>query len=342
MKKVFLTFIALVGTVSAFAQISDGVSATLQNGKTTTVYYGYDAFKDAIAAAPDAGGVITLSPGAFNNPGDISKSVKIYGAGFQTDEVTNVSETRVNGHFSIKSTDAISPTVRLEGVYIVNDIIMSGTQKIEDTEIVKCSFNSYCNRVETNNTIIRQCYLRYDIAGENCKATALVVANCLYRYARGFAAGSQVKIDHCIIVGGDGHNGPYYYSNNIMNHSYYAIDAGATCYYNVGWDGIFSSSGNNVCVNNYDNSLWKNWGTLFADGQDNLNYTNSEGKPRTWVLAAPETYKGTDGTPCGVTGGDFPWNPIPATPRIISTSVDAKSEAGKLKVTIKAEARPIE
>ena len=86
----------------------------------------------------------------------------------------------------------------------------------------------------------------------------------------------------------------------------------------------------------------QDWASLFADGQNNLNYTTDDGVPRTWVLAEPTKYVGSDGTPCGVTGGDFPWNPIPATPRIISTSVDAKSEAGKLKVTIKAEARPIE
>ena len=71
-------------------------------------------------------------------------------------------------------------------------------------------------------------------------------------------------------------------------------------------------------------------------------YLDAEGNPRNWVLADPTAYVDAEGTPCGVTGGEFPWNPIPATPRIISTSVDAKSEAGKLKVTIKAEARPIE
>ena len=59
-------------------------------------------------------------------------------------------------------------------------------------------------------------------------------------------------------------------------------------------------------------------------------------------LSAPTTFKGLDGEPCGVTGGMYKWNPIPSTPRILSTSVDAKSENGKLNVIIKAEARPIE
>ena len=86
MKKNLLSMIALVCTMSAHAQLSDGVSATLQTGENTTIFYGFDAFKDAITAAPsNAVSVITLSPGTFNNPGEITKKVKIYGAGFEKD-----------------------------------------------------------------------------------------------------------------------------------------------------------------------------------------------------------------------------------------------------------------
>lgn len=52
MKKLFLSIIALATSTVGYAQLSDGVSATLQAGETTTMFYGYDAFKDAIAAAP--------------------------------------------------------------------------------------------------------------------------------------------------------------------------------------------------------------------------------------------------------------------------------------------------
>lgn len=50
MKKLFLSIIALATSTVGYAQLSDGVSATLQAGETTTMFYGYDAFKDAIAA----------------------------------------------------------------------------------------------------------------------------------------------------------------------------------------------------------------------------------------------------------------------------------------------------
>lgn len=343
MKKFFLSLVALVGTIAASAQISDGVSATLQNGETTSVFYGYDSFKDAVAAAPEEGSIITLSPGAFSNPGALTKSMKIYGAGFEKDATNNISETRVNGDLTITSTDEFSPVVRIEGIYYTGHAVINGTQLVANTEIIKCSFGNFYNRAETNNIIIRQCYIREWVRGESNKTTAFVVANCWLGGAERFAAGSQVSVDHCIIVDGWYSQGPYFYTNNIINPAhYYRFSAGATCYNNVCSNNKLDVGGNNVCEGNYDLSLWTDCKTLFADGQDNWDYATEDGTPRTWVLADPETYVGTDGTPCGVTGGNFPWNPIPSTPRIISTSVDSKSEPGKLKVSIKAEARPLE
>ena len=343
MKKFFLSLVALVGTIAAYAQISDGVSATLQNGEITSVFYGYDSFKDAVAAAPNEGSVITLSPGAFSNPGVLTKSMKIYGAGFEKDASNNISETRVNGDLTITSTDEFSPVVRIEGIYYTGQAVINGTQLVANTEIIKCSFGYFYNRAETNNIIIRQCFIRNWINGEYNKTTAFVVANCWLRGIEKFAAGSQVSIDHSIIVDDYYSQGPYYYTGNIIHPTHaYRFSAGATCYNNVCSNNKLDVGGNNVCEGNYDQSLWTDFQTLFADGQNDLNYTTEDGTPRTWVLADPETYVGTDGTPCGVTGGNFPWNPIPSTPRIISTSVDSKSEPGKLKVSIKAEARPLE
>ena len=76
MKKIILSLFALVGTLSASAQQTEAVTATLQNGANSTVYYGIDALKTAIANAQD-GGIITLSSGTFNVPDNIDKSVRI-------------------------------------------------------------------------------------------------------------------------------------------------------------------------------------------------------------------------------------------------------------------------
>lgn len=353
MKKFFLTIIALVGSVACYAQLSDGMTATLQVGETTTVFYGNDAFKDAIAATPaDAVAIITLSPGSFSNPGNVSKNIKVYGAGFQPDLEKNIGITSIQGDFNIVSTTDVTPVVRLEGVYIVGHLVMGGPQTISDTEIVKCCFGGYYNRAETNNTIIRQSYIREGVWGENCKAVLFLLANCYVgNNIRNFGASSSVQVVHCVLAknytswySGNNH-GPYTYKGNLINQRDNAsgyIASGAACYYNVGVEKMLSNNSTNITENNYDIALWTDCKTLFADGQDDMDYYDADSKPRTWVLADPTKYVDSDGTPCGVTGGAFPWNPIPATPRIYETSVDAKSEAGKLKVTVKAEARPIE
>ena len=355
MKKLFLSIIALVGTVSASAQLSDGVTATLQNGETTTVFYGFDAFKDALAAAPDAGGIITLSPGAFSNPGAISKTLKIYGAGFIKDAVNNISETRVIGDFTITSTDEIAPVVRAEGVYFTGNVVVKGTKLVANTEIVKCSFARFYNSVETQSTILRQCYVREAIYGEDKLATAFLVANCWVPCIQGFTTACDITVDHCILSGNTWHSYALY-RNNLIYRYYYnwedrkQVGSGSTCYNNIGHQYCLERDGDTTCKDNY--YISNNWGDILADKQGDLSFFVSETTtPRTWFLIDDDgdlttpytgTYKGTDGTPCGVTGGDFPWNPIPATPRILSTSVDAKTTPGTLKVSIKAEARPLE
>ena len=343
MKKLFLSMIAMATSLVGYAQVTDAVTATLQAGETTTVYYGYDAFKDAIAAAPtDVVGIITLSPGAFNNPGNISKSVKIYGAGFQDDTANNISATSVTGDLNIVSTTEVSPTVRIEGVKFVNNCVLKGPQTITGTEIVKCGFGTFFNRVATDNTIIRQSYFSGDISGDNKIATHFLISNCYFFRIADFSAGSDVAVNHCILASTWNPHGPYFYYGNII-HPYYSYDshrisAGATCQYNVSSDAKLSNDGNNSVTGNYDKSQWKDFQTLFADGQDNLDYLDASGNPRTWTLAAPSTYVDLEGTPCGVTGGNYPWNPTPATPRITSTTVDAKTVPGTLKVSITAVA----
>lgn len=343
MKKLLLLLMALVGSISAFAQVSDVATATLQTDEGTTVFYGIDAFKDALAAAPNSGAVITLSPGGFSNPGAINKSVKIYGASFHKDEVNNIRETLVYGSLVITSTDELSPIVHVEGIYFSEHAEINGTQAFYDTEIVRCSFQNFAHNAESNHVTLRQCYIRGSIEGCSKKATALVVFNCYVDYnIKNFALGSEVLIDHCILKNNGRYSGnqfgPYVFTNNICDHSYNPINGGATCYNNVGFDGCFANNGYNTSSGNYDIVMWQSYGNLFADGQNNLEYylTNTT-TPRTWELKEPTLYVGTDGKPCGATGGRYPWNPITVIPRILNTTVDSESEFGKLNVTIKAE-----
>lgn len=348
MKRRLLTLVACACSLFAGAQVTDQTSATLQNGDQTSVFYGFAAFKEALAAAPDAGAIITLSPGAFENPGDIKKNVKIYGAGFEDDTINHIARTRINGDISLKSSDEVDLTaVRIEGLYINGHLVFSNDAKtIANTEIVKCSFETFYHQAPSSNTIIRQSYIRSSVFGENRKATAFVLANCWIGYRiDGFASGSEVLVDHCILDMTYYYYafGPYFYKNNIIRKDDGAgFSNGATCYNNVGTKARLIDNTNISSIGNYGESEWISWASLLKDGQNDLKYNLADGNTRTWELNEPTRFVGTDGTPCGVTGGDYPWNPIPSTPRIISTSVDSKATPGKLKVNIKAEARPLD
>lgn len=73
MKKLFLSIIALATSTVGYAQVTEQLTATLQSGTATKVFYGNDGLKTAIAEAA-TNDIITLSSGVFNNPGAVDKA----------------------------------------------------------------------------------------------------------------------------------------------------------------------------------------------------------------------------------------------------------------------------
>jgi len=76
MKKFILSIMALCSAAIVSAQQTETISATLQTGDNTQVFYSITALVDALNAA-DNGSIITLSSGTFNVPSNIEKQVKI-------------------------------------------------------------------------------------------------------------------------------------------------------------------------------------------------------------------------------------------------------------------------
>ena len=111
MKKEFTTLmLILIGLTSVKAQ--DVQLVTLQKGEETQVFYGADAFIEAMAAA-DHGNTITLTAGTFNAT-NITKAVTIYGAGYEIEALTT------NSNIEEQSTNELSkyPT-KLEGNFCI-------------------------------------------------------------------------------------------------------------------------------------------------------------------------------------------------------------------------------
>ena len=348
MKHLFSMAVALFMTATSFAQVvSEAISATLQRGESTTVYYGTDALKLALDDAEE-GNIITLSSGTFSTPANFNKSVKIYGAGYEDDTLTGVARTFLAGGISMSGLDGQHPdNFYMEGVWINGDVNINKLEAdtlIQGTKFVKCRMGTIRMKNNSDATIFRQCYIYGHIDGSSSIATGFIAQNCyITGRVQWFNTKSAVLVDHCILTAGDSH-GPYLFKNSIFTDRWPYLDLGATAFNCVGSMYYLSNDNQNTIVHCY--TSYSNWGdflgTIFADGQKNLNYTLDDTQiPRRWEIANPDVFIGDDGTAVGPAGGDYPWDKIPSTPRIISSKIGNKTVGGKLHVTVKAEARPV-
>lgn len=350
MKKLLLSLVALLGAIAVNAQQTEATTATLQTGDVSKVFYGIDAFKTALTEAQD-GSIITLSSGVFNVPSNLDKSVKIYGAGMEDDAETGIVKTTLNGVIYINGVDGVqTDNIYMEGIYVNGSIYIAATDddQIENFKVVKCRFAGLDCRENSNRFIFRQCRINGGMGGNNSVATGMMIQNCwIDGIIRNFATESTLVVDHCLFSGnpdadyGNQWHGPYYYKNTIM----YASGSGYHCHA-ISDGGVlinclnrFTRGGVTTKTNCYAEIAWSD---LFADGQnDAAFYLTDTTTPRTWALAAPETYVGDDGTQIGPAGGEYPWNLIPSTPRITQSTIASKTVDGKLSISIKAEARPV-
>lgn len=343
MKKLLLMLAFSAITVAMWAQ-SDVMTATLQHGNTTSVFKGASALTQAHNAAVD-GDVITLSDGTFTAT-NITKSVTIYGAGFEKNTETGTAITTINGNVYIGVANATLSDVKLEGLYFTANVYAanisnSTTAQLKNFTMKKCCVVSdllFNSNVENVN--ILQCKLNSIKGTKTVIANGLLVANCyIVNKVFIFSTQSNVLLDHSII-------GSYYNNGSSgadeMNYSAFTW---TSCMLLGG--GSYSSprsTGKNCVVKNcvssgwstdigvtYENCYTVNPGSLFADAT-NASYTEN----RTFELIAPETYVGTDGTPVGPSGG-LGWNKVPATP--VVKSLDLEVNGNTLNVTYEAEVR---
>lgn len=349
MKHLFSMAVALFMTATSFAQVvSEAISATLQRGESTTVYYGTDALKQALENAEE-GNIITLSSGTFSVPDNFNKSVRIYGAGYEDDTLTGVARTFLAGGLTMNGLDGQHPDYfYMEGVWINGDVNINKLETdtlIQGTKFVKCRMGRINMKSNSDATIFRQCYIDGHIDGNNAVATGFIAQNCyITGRVQWFDTKSAVLIDHCILTTTWADHGPYLYKNSIINEYRTSLNVGATAVNCIGGKGSLSNNDQNTLVHCYtDYSDWGDYlGSIFTDGQRDLAYT-LEGTeiPRRWEIANPDVFIGDDSTAVGPAGGDYPWDKIPSTPRIISSKIGNKTVGGKLHVTVKAEARPV-
>ncbi len=325
MKKILLSIVALCCTVVAGAQQTDQISAVLQvEGQTPQVFYGASALKSAIEAAPDKGGVITLSSGQFS-PVTINKCVRIYGSGLQTIDSLDVYQSYISGDCTVNLPEEIANPhdIGIEGVYINGNLKV--TSAVDGLTLTKSSVKNYDTSAPATRCGIRQSYIR-----ENVKAHQMFIQNSWLGWRIiSLNEESSIVIDHSILRGGS---------------DFRYFDDRFTCRNSILWNSYRASNQTyNFCLSPYNNEFtnnagcsdnWYNVGesSVFKDA-NNADYSNT----RTFELQSPETYIGNDGTQVGVHGGDFPWNKIPSTP--VVKNLKATVSGTNLGVTYQAEVR---
>lgn len=320
----------------ATAQSTEALVATLQHGDETKVFTGVTAFTDAYNAAADSADIITLSSGTFNSPVNFVKSVKVYGAGWESDS-SEIAPTYIKDNIYLFNRDIVDDEgnkikgggkisgSHLEGLRFTNWTYFhnnSGSGDITDITFKKCYFSEIDFTVNSENLKFEQCYIGGSF-GDNYNHKNLYLSNCYmggYIYAK---STSSIFADHCILKS-TRTNSAALYSNCII---YGQLAQGSTANNNIF---VAQSSAGSGVLENKQNWYSIQESGIFADGSiDN----------RTFELKYPNKYIGTDGTQVGVHGGRYPWNKIPATPRIVESNIDTETSAdGKLKVSIKVEA----
>lgn len=342
MKKFVFAVLSAVMPLLAMAITTDVQMATLQHGNKTTVFYGVNAFVDAYNSAADSADVIILSSGRFNNPSYIQKSISVYGAGCENDTITGTKRTEMNG-LNLHHADGVDDYGEVvkggkpvngsyfEGICFTTrfNILDNSGVPVKNITIRKCSFlytdnneNSFVITTNTENVNVIQCGIqRLELTG-GALIKNLNITNCIIHNRMGgnYASSSSTISIRNSIIWGLYSNYNYLISNSILNNS---IGSGAT-------------SKNNIFIG------------ATATGTNNSNDVNWTGinEVGVWAdtgyyeLKYPQKYIGTDGTQVGIYGGEYPWNIIPSTPRLLESDIDAKTSAeGILKVSIKVEAQ---
>lgn len=323
-------------TAAAQTEQSDIVSATLQHGDETTVYYGQNSLVRAYNDAAEAGDVIRLSAGFFDGV-TIRKQVSVYGVGFEGDPDVGLAKTRTSA-INVQQDGEKTNGCYFEGLRIEGNLeIHYGLTK--DINVVKCQVTGWLHlNTDTENITIRDCVLGYlkgrsyysNSGWNNCLAKNLQVYNCFIQgginwFQTDENVPSTVYIDHCVFAS---NNGAYVITNSVINDTN-GVAVGSTvkgCVlrYTLN-ETVYTAEGNF-----YNRAM----STVFTDGIDNISYEN-EGTPRDLVVA--DDLVGIDGTPIGVHGGSYPFNKIANVPRILSFEATPSEDGKKVTLNLKAD-----
>lgn len=328
MKKLLLSMaLVLLGLNAAMAQSS--LIATLSHEGNVSLFYGYNAFVDAMAAA-DHGDVITLSSGLFAQS-HINKAVTIRGAAAYDDLEKGVLKTELNGtnntYIDIPE-ETNGHTLNMEYIYLNGTFCnRSKLQSPKFQHMYVSTFNlCYSSGNYTTGTMSDAIFADFQGNITNTTYASFSIINSIltvdYRQAS-----AQCNVFNSIVLT------PSTYTVNYMDYINFKNCIFANC------KGSLKST--NTCdhcvaiVEEGNSDFLANivGGTNWTVNSSNEIFTGEA----FYVLTptAAQTYLGTDGTQVGVWGGPMPWQYTAENPTITKCQVAGRSTAdGKLSVEI--------
>lgn len=321
MKKVLLSLVAMMIATTSFAQ--NTVVASLSHEGETTIFYGSNALKDAVAAA-ESGDIINLSAGTFY-ASDISKGITLRGTGIDKDEPTYI----VN-NFTIEIPIEDTNRFTMEGIRCQNTIFTKGS--FDNPYFVKCQFNVIQNATASDavkNIIFANCKITgsINVGGDNSvffinsyvsyitkKQNGTIISRNSIHRQPDLGSFTQTIWTNCIFYTDK-------YSESCLPADAQATNCIAISY---AYDMFRAMLEHPNC-----NSL--SYDKIFKD------FTGGYTDEQTFELtdAAKAKFLGTDGKEVGLYGGPIPFNLNLSYPLIKTMTVDEQTDAdGKLGVTI--------
>lgn len=356
MKRLFLLMFALGCLVVAKAD-NDVQIAVLQSGENVKVFKGPNALTNAHEEAVD-GDVITLSEGSFNAC-NITKSVSIYGAGFEKDDTNGTLLTQISNDMTVGRTDGeLLSNVHFEGFYLDGQLKVGGVENkgpLKNFRVVKAFIKSMIVQSTNENTSFDQCVIKGTMnCAENNDIYKTVISdlffsNCVMNrgcFRRYYHADNSIVLDHCIFnvyCNSTNSYGIYYPFENAPNtiltlrNSMYilASDSPRTeSMYTIWPSGskISNCISDDSNITKFDGCHYVPRADIFKDAEDGM-YTSD----RSFELnEQPAAWLDTDGSEIGIRGGSG-WSKVPATPVVKNLRVTPNG--ANLNVTYDAEVR---
>ena len=327
MKKLLLTLtLALFGLNAMMAQSS--LVATLSHEGNVSLFYGYNAFVDAMAAA-DHGDVITLSSGLFANT-TVTKAVTIRGAAMYDDVEKGVLKTQLLGNMSINIPEETNgKTLTMEYFFVGQ--INNYSKNLQSPKFLHLRIDNISLGVNSDNCMINALFSGIDCVGmiSSSQTSSFTVVNSRIKEVIYYSSSRQCNIINSVIyalgsVYNSSSNRKYInFKNCIFTNSSTVLDGSNSCDHCLA---IVENGNADIFANIVGGTNWTvNSSSEIFTGEDNYVLTPN----------AAQTYLGTDGTQVGIWGGPMSWTTTADNPSITKCQVASRSTAdGKLSVEI--------